>query len=161
MAYAKTKFGTAVVAVRDRLRTALTADAGQCYLSLSDESPDHEGGVVYRVKPGPCDLSVQHWDGGGREQTTYDSTVEVQIWTRVELDEHDHDDARLTDAALGIYAEVHSVLSALNAHELLNTGGDSILREPVQPTSIGDPVPVGDWVLVSLRFGLMFDWDFS
>lgn len=164
MAFANTLIPTVIQAILDRLQAQLSVTDAICYYSLSDtsEPPDHQGDVVYRVRPTGGTFDSGMWDGGGLAQTVPDLNIEIQIWVLLHQDEYDHDREAALDATYGVFGKLQLVNAALNAHYLLDGSSNTILREPLQPLTFDGPNkgPSG-WVVLTMNYGALFDLNFS
>ncbi len=107
--------------------------------------------------------------GGVIEQCTEDSVFTVSGHVRLHLDDTDNDSQLLLHATQGLMPLKHTILKTIASVDL-QVGGNEFARELITPRHATAPMvvaPAGEedgglrMGLISVTFGLMFDWDLS
>ncbi len=156
-------------ALRLRIKTVLSLTDSQCYMRTDPtDAPNFPIGGDYwvSISVGEGRFDDALFEGGGRNQCTVYFDCITTIFTRIQLDQTDHDEILMFNASRGLYRVLSNLLSSLAEHDL-EVGGNNVLREPLPPTGIGYPTkgsPPGyegehpnlAWLSVNWRIG--FDW---
>lgn len=134
-----------LLAVLDRLRTELSLDDAQCFLTLAPNMlPPGPGGTgvvrvaktFYTVAPSQ---TLYHPDEQVFPNVTAVFTVAVTIWTPIKLDSPTQHPYLLFDATRGLYPLMRAVNRLLMGHDLVVSGTDVALRGLMAATSTTQP----------------------
>lgn len=153
----------------ERLRSQLALNDRQCYETLDPNSPPAvpTGGEYFlTVAPGDGEFP----DGEqAAENITEDWSVTVTAFSRIHLDQTDHDKEVLRNASRGLLAVKKKVLAALVGHDLAEQDTDTFLRQLLYISRCGRPELVSRdganrgiaLATLQLDFGVSFDWDLT
>jgi hypothetical protein len=159
MARVSTNLQTILAAIVARIQAQVTEfnSDSTCFISRFEDTKA-DPVPVCKVCPDSGQLDRGLWEGGGREQTTFDSAVLIAIDVQSNRDERGHTESALTDSAHGLLPLAEKVLKALNAHDL-QSGGDEILRSPLEPLAYSSPVDGdGSTFRMAWKIRVEFDW---
>ncbi len=153
----------------ERLRSALKLNERQCYEALDSQSPPSipiGGEYFLTVAPGDGDFIDGEQAVGN---VTEDWAVTVTIYSRVQLDQTDHDKETLSVAGRGLLRLKKDVLKALVGHDLAEEDDDTFLRQTLyairatRPELVSKGGATQGMALAVMRidFGVSFDWDLT
>lgn len=151
-------------AVRVRAAAALEIDEAYVFPSLDLGDMDHQGGPsdIFLVLTNPSGR-IEQPDvvGGGNELLSIDSTLQLELWNRLEVDEGYRDTAGLSHATLGILAQWRKLLKdgvGLQLYAPVGTGGQCILKEPMRVLSfdLRPRLPQAGWMKLVSRWEIKY-----
>lgn len=144
-----------------RVRLGLTEDV--CYWSLDDEG----GGVPNAgdhwivVSPSAGQFDQAAFDGGGAQQLTVETDIDVTLHAVCNLDEPGRDRERLMNRDHGLLGRLSKAIKALGGLDVL-VSGNLVLRAQIFPRGFTRPRRDHDqdgWVSMTVAFAISFDWD--
>ena len=158
-----------LIAVRDHLQTDLALNESQCYLTIDPMNPKIAVGGDYwlAVAPGDGRFDEDIELGGVVEQCLEDSVVSVWGYSRIHVDQTNHDEMLLTDPVRGILAIKRKILKSLSGVDL-TIEGEPFQRALLMPSYAHAPevgmidldddaaLPIA---IVGVQFRSPFDWD--
>lgn len=127
-----------------RVASALTLSADYVFASVElPEEMEGQGGPAdqFVVLTGMAGRAIQpDVMGGGNSLLTFDGSLEVVLWNRLEVDQDYRDTAALSHATLGILVQWKQLLKASTGLQLyaplpVAGGGQCILVEPMRVLS--------------------------
>lgn len=153
----------------ERLRSALKLNEQQCYETLNAEEPPAVpigGDYFLTVAPGEGDFIDGEQAVGN---VTENWAVTVTIYSRVRLDQTDHDKQTLSLAGRGLLHVKKDILKALVGHDLSEEDDDTFLRQTLyairttRPELVSKDGATRGMALAVMRidFGVSFDWDLT
>lgn len=150
-----------------QLRSALDMNERQVYETISPQFlPRIPTGGDFFIAVSPADSTFPE-DEQTPGNITEDWGVAVTAYTRIKLDSTDRDEKMLRDANRGLLAVKKRILAALVGQDLKTERGDTFLRQMLYARSCSRPepkeLPKGDIPIgiITLEFGVSFDWDLT
>jgi hypothetical protein len=123
--------------------------------------PPSSGDITILIGPDGGNFQDDMFAGGGEEQATIETAVEVAIFSSVQLDPTGHDQETLSNESNGVLKILDRVLIALTGHDLL-VGDNQVLRFLLHPQGFHRPrrVPPDLQRVASIAvvFSVSFDW---
>lgn len=147
-----------------RLRSYLGLPEHRCYETLEPlvDPPVPKGGDYFlTVSPGDGTFDEEMQVGGGQDQLTELSSVTVTGYAKIALDPGDQATQILHKVSRGMLPIKQGILSALAAHDLLDSSGNQILRSYMHALRSWRPRydPDSKIAMIAVSFGTDFDWD--
>lgn len=150
-------------AIVDRLREQLDLNPSTCFLSIDPEPcANISHNLFLTVSPDGGQFREGEFAGAGENLVIENTHAVITIFSQIRLDRVEHATSFLTDNARGVLTMKRKVLKALAGHILVDTDGNALLVDYLEPVSAprpqSDRAKIGD---VQLWFSTNFHWDLS
>ncbi len=151
----------------------LSLDASRVFLTIDPLAVRVPRGADWwlTVSVGEYTFKQELLTGGVFEQCTEETTFTVTAYMRMHLDQADHDDQLVLDSTRGLFELKRIILKSMASVDL-QVAGNEFSRELITPqfsrapmvVSVADAESADDGLqigVISVTFGLIFDWDLS
>lgn len=143
MSLCLTSFDVVLLAIQRRLMDVMAYPEERVLLDADDEgheAPHPQQAEQYlRVKWGDSGFDQDVFEGAGRVVPIEQVQLNVEVWTRLALDDTNQMGIWLTEQTLGHALARHLVLKALAGFQPADTGGRWLVTEPMIPQGTVKP----------------------
>lgn len=163
----------ALNAIIAHFRSDLALDDSRVFLTIDPLAVRIPRGADWwlTISVGEYTFMQELLTGGVFEQCTEDTTFTVTAYVRMHLDQADHDDQLVLDSTRGLFELKRIILKSLAGIDL-QVGVSEFARELFSPrfsrapmvVSVADGDSADDGLqigIISVTYGMMFDWDLT
>lgn len=134
--------GTTILAILDLVRKQLVNDVSwlgdsSCKIMQRGFRPSiNTGGSFASVRFLNAPFDDGAWAGGGINVVRTTMNFDVVVYSTIKTDSSDDDTKMMLDTSRGLLSMAHHVLKALAMFDPLNSAGEKLLTEAVQPLGL-------------------------
>ena len=169
MAYHDSDLETILLAVQAKLIADGIFSAASCRIALGRDElmpqPGNASNLFALIYPDAGAIDGGLFDGGGANQVSETTSVTVEVFSLVLLDEGGYDPILLTSETRGVLAKAKAVLKSLSGYMLtavISAATYDILRNPLRPLARPAVMGLTDTPgSCAVTFEAIFDYDLS